>query len=1087
MRSAISLRPPRRRAAALAVITVGVAAVLVPGTTATAADGPAPQPREHRIIAGVHTDTVSTFLDDGRLALASKADVDEGNGTRFAAEDIRFHLADDAKATVPAGYEFIASAGSPAWIAPESNPGAGRLWPGFSTESVPAGAVEDNRTAFTLTGVDGPGSLELFTAAGFGGAKRLWSSDEDGFRAFTVGRTHMHANWAFTAAGTYRIGVEATVTVGGERQSARATYTFVVGGLPAATGTTTALTTSATSVVAGDRVTLDATVTPADATGFAEFLDGDTVLGHAAVSGGRASFDLTTLPLGSRSLTARFVPGLLNEFTRSASTPTTVTVTEKAGGDVFAITGLADRNRAGETIDLRFTGVTLGEGHQARWLIRPAGLTTSYLAARGDGYTRDATVALDGADIKVQIRDASNKVVQETAFKPLKIDGPNAGTGEPVTVTGMRADYYMGDPVRVTVGHRALTGDERGRWVNRFVPSGVAWEEANEYSMPKTEPGSPNTYVIDTSWLNSVEWAYEIVAPDGTTVGRSPAVTAEIAQRELLLSGIRTVYRVGDTLAARSELHPARGGVAYVWSLADSEFTPVPGATSGTLEMPVTADLDGKTLYLSVTDAATGFHVTGAQQKLRVTDAAPGEQLLFLDSLAGHYHQGNPIRLKASADPVAGDTDTYRWLWKRPDQAGFSPIAEATAATHELRAEQALDGTQVKAELYSAAGEPLATSEPSTIHVDDHGAAAQQKVTLDGTADNYRVGEDVRLTASVAPASVLTRWEWHLQRRGADTSEIVAGQNGASLSLAAAADLDGATVLARLTFDDGRKYVESAPAVLHVDASSGPGDLTLSVSGMSDGEYRPGDAVTLQAVQSPQGPLTAYQWFAKRPGDDDYEPIEGETGVSYGFTATRALNGTEFLVKLYDGETVAAASTAVTVKVATEQPGSSAAKSVTATINAADGALVISVAPEDRTVTLPAAVLSAGGDRWESSGALRPVTVTDTRAAQPGWTVSGQIADGFTTGDGKTFTGSYLGWTPGITRQGSQQGVIAGPVSEPYVAGQPHTGLGTGAGLASAPSGRGLGTAELDAALKLSVPTDTAAGTYTGTLTLTAV
>ena len=267
----------------------------------------------------------------------------------------------------------------------------------------------------------------------------------------------------------------------------------------------------------------------------------------------------------------------------------------------------------------------------------------------------------------------------------------------------------------------------------------------------------------------------------------------------------------------------------------------------------------------------------------------------------------------------------------------------------------------------------------------------------------------------------------------------------------------------------------------------GGGDVNLSVSGMSEGEYQPGDTVTLQAVQSPQGPLTKYQWFGKKPGEDDYTPIEGETGASYSFTATRALNGTEYVVRLYDGETVAAASSPVTLWVAFPAEGSSSAKSVTATINASEGALVISVDPEDRTVVLPAAVLSAAGDRWESTGALKPVTVTDTRAAKPGWTTSGQVADGFRTEDGKTFAGSYLGWTPSITRQGDGQGVVAGPVAVPYVAGRPGTGLGDSAALASAPNGEGLGSAELDATLKLSVPTDTAAGTYTGTLTLTAI
>lgn len=267
----------------------------------------------------------------------------------------------------------------------------------------------------------------------------------------------------------------------------------------------------------------------------------------------------------------------------------------------------------------------------------------------------------------------------------------------------------------------------------------------------------------------------------------------------------------------------------------------------------------------------------------------------------------------------------------------------------------------------------------------------------------------------------------------------------------------------------------------------GGGNIALAVSGMTDGEYQPGDTVTLQAVQTPQGALTRYQWFSKRPGDADFAPIEGETGAAYTFTATRALNATEYLVKLYDGDTVAATAESVWLWVALPEEGSSTAKSVTATINGTDGALVISVDPEDRAVTLPPATLSASGDRWESNGTLRPVTVTDTRAARPGWTASGQVADGFRGDDGRTFTGGYLGWTPTVVQQGAQQGVVAGPVAVPYVAGLPGTGLGGSAVLASAPSGKGLGTARIDAALTLRVPTDIEAGTYSGTITLTAI
>ncbi|MFI5845237.1 choice-of-anchor M domain-containing protein [Catenuloplanes sp. NPDC051500] len=248
---------------------------------------------------------------------------------------------------------------------------------------------------------------------------------------------------------------------------------------------------------------------------------------------------------------------------------------------------------------------------------------------------------------------------------------------------------------------------------------------------------------------------------------------------------------------------------------------------------------------------------------------------------------------------------------------------------------------------------------------------------------------------------------------------------------------------------------------------------SLAVTGLAE-SYPAGQTVTLQAVQTPQGPSTDYRWYSRRPGTDAFTELPGETGAAYRFTATRALGNTEYQVRLADGTT----SAPVTLHVTDDQGSGGTQKSVTASIDATAGALVISVLPADRAVVLPPAALSPAGDRWETGGALRPVTVTDTRAGTPGWSVSGQVSGGFRTADGASFGGEHLGWTPSLTSQGAQQGAVAGPVA---------SGLASGALLASAPAGAGRGTAKLDAQLRLSVPTETAAGTYTGTLTLTAI
>jgi hypothetical protein len=154
----------------------------------------------------------------------------------------------------------------------------------------------------------------------------------------------------------------------------------------------------------------------------------------------------------------------------------------------------------------------------------------------------------------------------------------------------------------------------------------------------------------------------------------------------------------------------------------------------------------------------------------------------------------------------------------------------------------------------------------------------------------------------------------------------------------------------------------------------------------------------------------------------------------------------------------------------------------------------------DLEVTVPAAPEDAGEFTWTvggtagavglgtaqadasaftAAGTLKPVTVTDTRAGQPAWTINGSVAD-FTDGT-HTFAASSLGWTPAVT--GNTVDAVAGAAVAPGTG----SGLSTAATLASAAAGHAKGTATIDAALALRLPLDTPAGDYTGVLTLTAV
>lgn len=135
------------------------------------------------------------------------------------------------------------------------------------------------------------------------------------------------------------------------------------------------------------------------------------------------------------------------------------------------------------------------------------------------------------------------------------------------------------------------------------------------------------------------------------------------------------------------------------------------------------------------------------------------------------------------------------------------------------------------------------------------------------------------------------------------------------------------------------------------------------------------------------------------------------------------------------------------------------------TVDAAASGVTLGAAPGD-------------DDEYRFVGNLGSVRVIDTRQGRASWSLSGQVSD-FSGG----LSGSYLGWTPEVTQQGAGA-LPGGAVPSGLVAGN---GLRSPALLASAPVGRTPGAATLGALLDLRVPRTTPGGTYTATLTLTAL
>ncbi|WP_275002347.1 choice-of-anchor M domain-containing protein [Promicromonospora iranensis] len=809
------------------------AVVLGPAGAASADDGPAPDPVEYRVLEKVHTDAVSTFLDEGTFTLGTRADLPEGNGTRLDPAETLFHVDDASRQSVPAGYEFVAPAGTSVWIAPESNPAGGdgytQLWPGFSTESVPSGAVDGNSTRFRLVSVDGPegGDVEVWRGSG-AGLTRMWSSD-DGIDDFAMGRTHMHANWAFTKAGTYRLAVEGAAAIGGEPVTGTAVYTFVVGDLPQMVKTTTTLEPSATEIVQGSPVTLSATVTPTGVEGHVEFRDGSAVLGHAEVTdAGRAELEVADLGIGTRSVTAVFVPTVVNFTAGSTSEPVTISVVDGSGAE-FGIVGIADSYQVGDTMTATVVGATLKGSQVFRWLVRTQGFDSTVVpqSTTAATYSRELDALADDTEISVEIYDPESRTsVAQTPWTPLVVE--NLGATPVVEVTEGHHDPLLpGDVIEYTVSGRELGEGESISWgflhYGGFLGSDIypgEWE-ASYLDEGRTTVRLRSMTNPEETELFPAPLTASIVK-DGVTIARSDFHTVTTGHRELNVTGHHNLYREGGAVSMDAGVYPVRDGddFTYTWTFTKGDVSETWGAEqqpSGAVTGPdlSLAEHDGGTLRL---DLYNNGQLAQQSQvySINVTDDLTS-QILEFGTLAGHYHQGNPLSLTLTVDPAPLEGDVLEWQWKWPGSQEWTVMTGVEDNTFATAAEQALDGVEIRAVLTYADPEVTPViSESRTIHVDDHGAPARQTVTVSGEINRVE-GDVVTLMADVKPATVLTDYRWERKAAG-EEFVVVDGETGPELSFEAAVG------------DDGAQY-RAAPVTPAAVVGYGPSEpVTLAVT-----------------------------------------------------------------------------------------------------------------------------------------------------------------------------------------------------------------------------------------------------------------
>jgi surface-anchored protein len=167
----------------------------------------------HTITKG-HAD-VGIAFEDGHLELHVH---DEEAEAEFAPSEALIFVGPDARITRPADtkFDFLGvAAGAPIWVLPAiENPNLPYL--GIGTEEVAPGTFIPGSLKLSLAHVSGPGEFFIYTVDGVG-AVTVGMSTADGIGADDtiplLEGSHGHRNWAFTAAGRYEVGFEASATL----------------------------------------------------------------------------------------------------------------------------------------------------------------------------------------------------------------------------------------------------------------------------------------------------------------------------------------------------------------------------------------------------------------------------------------------------------------------------------------------------------------------------------------------------------------------------------------------------------------------------------------------------------------------------------------------------------------------------------------------------------------------------------------------------------------------------------------------------------------------------------------------------------
>jgi surface-anchored protein len=495
-------RAPRTRL--LSPLLAG--ALIATSLSAVAPVAAAAQTTDRLVLSEGHLDAFDVIRDgDDALALQMKDD------TFLHADQIVYRDPSDvlmhtrvpgSEITVPGGdqWAFLGEAGSTVYNLPQTQD-PDLLWPGWSTERLGGGFA--GQITLELVDIEGPGDLKLFQTGSFGNVIPIADTATDGPHTWNVNvPAHVHANWAFTEQGTYRMHVQASGTLSGGAtvQSPVAEYVMHVGDLadyvePAdpvdPVETTLTIEGLAHHYHTGEAIELTAVQDPqTDLDHYHWFTRSPSEDDWAVVSGALS---------GSVTMTAGEAPALdgteviarLYDDDHNAvaeSDPVTISIDDHDDHEptdpvetTLTIEGLAHHYHTGEAIELTAVQDPQTDLDHYHWFTRsPSEDDWAVVSGALSGsvtMTAGEAPALDGTEVIARLYDDDHNAVAESDPVTISIDDhddhePTDPVETTLTIEGLRHHYHTGDTARLTAVQDPTTDLDHYHWF--VTPAGGA-------------------------------------------------------------------------------------------------------------------------------------------------------------------------------------------------------------------------------------------------------------------------------------------------------------------------------------------------------------------------------------------------------------------------------------------------------------------------------------------------------------------------------------------------------------------------------------------------------------------------------------